>query len=357
MLSRFVILVIAAALLTAACGVSRDEAVAIDTPVSAGDGADAAPSDDGAPADGGDTDAPADDGTTPTAPPVTAPPSTGTIAPPTTAAADEVAVTIGFEDGSSVEILHGTLNDVVVPTRDNDEFVDLIYLGQVPPGFEADVLTQAVLGTILTNQLESIGAEPSAENLDEARSQLLLQLEPAFGATSPDPAADAARLYDEVPYLPFLADLVSRQIGLAEALAEASDIPGEPCVRHILVEQEDEAADVLAELEAGADFADLAAERSIGPTGPNGGDLGCAPAASYVAEFADAVTAAEVGEFAGPVQTQFGWHVLVVERFEVNGDQLAQEALTVGLQTSEVTVDERVGFWDPTLLTVVPAGS
>jgi peptidyl-prolyl cis-trans isomerase C len=89
------------------------------------------------------------------------------------------------------------------------------------------------------------------------------------------------------------------------------------CARHILLDTAEEADEVLAELEAGADFAELAAERSTGPSGPQGGDLGCFGRGQMVGPFEEAVFAAEVGSPAGPVETQFGQHViLVTERQE-----------------------------------------
>jgi len=338
------------AVFAASCGVSRDDVTA--------DGGteattEAAADDDGAASEG---DEAADESATETTEQAetTLPPAT---APPTTAAAADVAVTLEFSDGSTAELLHGPLNDIVGPTRANDEFVQLVYQGVVPPGFEAVVLSQTVLGEVMDNELAKLDSEPSDGDLDEARSLLFDQLQGLLSSSS-DPAADAERLFGEVPYLPFIAGLQARQIALSAALASTAGLrDGNPCVRHILLETETDAGDVLTELEGGADFATLAAERSTGPTGPNGGDLGCAPVANYVAEFADAVTAAELGAFVGPVETQFGFHVILVERFEVNGDQMAQERLTEGLTTAVVTVDERVGTWDTTQLTIIPVQS
>jgi peptidyl-prolyl cis-trans isomerase C len=79
---------------------------------------------------------------------------------------------------------------------------------------------------------------------------------------------------------------------------------------HILVETEEEAAALVAELEAGADFAALARERSTGPSGPNGGSLGWFGLGAMVPAFEEAVVALEPGQVSGPVQTQFGWHVI-----------------------------------------------
>lgn len=82
---------------------------------------------------------------------------------------------------------------------------------------------------------------------------------------------------------------------------------------HILVETEQEAAAIIAELDGGADFAALAQERSVGPSGPNGGDLGWFGAGMMVQPFEEAVFALEPGAVSGPVQTQFGWHVILLK--------------------------------------------
>ena len=84
--------------------------------------------------------------------------------------------------------------------------------------------------------------------------------------------------------------------------------------RHILVETEEAAREVIALLDGGADFAELAKERSTGPSGPKGGDLGYFTADQMVPEFSQAATALEPGRYtAEPVKTQFGWHVIKVE--------------------------------------------
>ena len=84
--------------------------------------------------------------------------------------------------------------------------------------------------------------------------------------------------------------------------------------RHILLESEEDAKAVIAELDDGADFVELAKEKSTGPSGPNGGDLGFFNRADMVAPFAEAAFAMEAGTYSSePVQTQFGWHVIKVE--------------------------------------------
>ncbi len=84
--------------------------------------------------------------------------------------------------------------------------------------------------------------------------------------------------------------------------------------RHILVTNEEEAAALIAEAEAGADFATLAQEHSTGPSAADGGDLGWFQHEQMVGPFADAAFAMQAGEVtAAPVETRFGWHVILVE--------------------------------------------
>jgi len=84
--------------------------------------------------------------------------------------------------------------------------------------------------------------------------------------------------------------------------------------RHILVKTEDEAKDVIKQLDAGKDFAELAKEKSTGPNASKGGELGYFTHGQMVPEFETAAFALKPGEYTKtPVKTQFGWHVIKVE--------------------------------------------
>lgn len=94
----------------------------------------------------------------------------------------------------------------------------------------------------------------------------------------------------------------------------ASESPREEVrARHILLATLEDAQAVIAELEAGRPFEDVAREKSTGPSGPNGGDLGFFGRGQMVPEFENAVFALETGQVSEPVQTQFGWHVIKME--------------------------------------------
>jgi len=142
-------------------------------------------------------------------------------------------------------------------------------------------------------------------------------------------------------------------------------------VSHILVETEEEAQDVLDRLEAGEDFAALAQELSQDPgSGQNGGSLGEQARGSYVEPFSEAVYSedTEIGEVVGPVETQFGFHLIIVDErttpsFEEVRPQLeAQlsgaafgEFLDAVFAEMEVEVAEYYGTWDAEQRMVVPA--
>lgn len=81
---------------------------------------------------------------------------------------------------------------------------------------------------------------------------------------------------------------------------------------HILVDDEAKAKDLLAQIEAGADFATLAKENSTDGSAAGGGDLGWFGLGMMVPPFEAAVVAAPVGKVTGPVQTEFGWHLILV---------------------------------------------
>src|ERR1700691_1952727 len=83
--------------------------------------------------------------------------------------------------------------------------------------------------------------------------------------------------------------------------------------RHILVETEDEAKAVEAELKKGADFAELAKKKSKDPGAADGGDLGFFTKDQMVPEFSAVAFALEPGKISDPVKSQFGWHIIKVE--------------------------------------------
>ena len=192
-----------------------------------------------------------------------------------------------------------------------------------------DTVNGAEISTDVYNMyLESRIQKPASEATPQERSRYLDELKDIYLLTT-QPKADALA---KTPRNKAMIELQTRGI-LAQAVAAdflesnaASDAeileayqeqvelapPLEFKASHILVETQSEAISLISELEGGADFAELAKDKSTGPSGPSGGDLGWFSANQMVAPFSQAVAALENGAFTKtPVQTQFGWHVIL----------------------------------------------
>ena len=170
------------------------------------------------------------------------------------------------------------------------------------------------------------------------------------------------------------ADVVNRLAADVEVTEEAVQAaydarfadftpPPEYLPSHILVETEDEAKAVLEEIRAGTDFAELAKEKSTGPTGPNGGNLGWTALGRTVPPFEEAMTALDVGETSDPVQTQFGWHVIRlneirqpdVPTIEVMRRELESEVWQLNLRNTITEIVSAVEIERTDLSTIDPA--
>ncbi|OUU02255.1 MAG: hypothetical protein CBB92_02980 [Flammeovirgaceae bacterium TMED32] len=97
--------------------------------------------------------------------------------------------------------------------------------------------------------------------------------------------------------------------------------------RHILLDSEEKAAEIIKKLQAGGEFAKLAAEYSTGPSAASGGDLGWFGEGQMVPEFSKAAFALNPGDIVTkPVKTQFGWHIILVEDRKVSAPPSFDEA-------------------------------
>lgn len=132
---------------------------------------------------------------------------------------------------------------------------------------------------------------------------------------------------------------------------------------HILVETEEEAVAVKEAIDGGADFAATAREKSTGPSGPNGGDLGWFSAGMMVPGFEAATIALAVGEVSAPVQTQFGWHVIKLNEtrqadiptLEDVRENLTQELSQIAAQEAITAATEAADVQVPADLEIDPA--
>jgi peptidyl-prolyl cis-trans isomerase C len=166
---------------------------------------------------------------------------------------------------------------------------------KVGPEMEAQAKDQVVLREIFTQEAEKKGIAASADyraQMELARQSILIRdLFEDFKKKNPVTDADAKAEYDK-----FKAQVTGTEYR----------------AHHILVENEDEAKALIAQIKGGAKFEDLAKKNSKDPgSGENGGDLDFAKADSYVPEFGQAMIKLKKGEMtATPVKTQFGWHII-----------------------------------------------
>jgi len=189
--------------------------------------------------------------------------------------------------------------------------------------------------TVFNAYLESRFQKPAAQATADDRATVERELKDIYLLTTTPKAKELANDPDmkaqiELQYRGAIAQAVARDFVEsnpptdAEILAEyesqleqSSDLQYK--ARHILVPTQAEAQDLIAQLGEGADFQALAKEYSTGPSGPNGGDLGWFAPEQMVKPFADAVIGLKDGQFSPePVQTQFGWHVILREESRKN---------------------------------------
>lgn len=170
--------------------------------------------------------------------------------------------------------------------------------------------------------IEQVTAEERASLLKELIDIYLLSSDESAAEITKDPKIKAQLelqrrgVIAQVVAGKFFEDVeVTEEEILAAYDAQASMAPPlQFKARHILLESQGEAITVIAELDIGGKFEELAKERSTGPSGPNGGDLGWFSPNQMVKAFSDAVAALEDGKYTtSPVQTEFGWHVILRE--------------------------------------------
>jgi peptidyl-prolyl cis-trans isomerase C len=184
----------------------------------------------------------------------------------------------------------------------------------------------AVVDFYFESRLGQPGAQPTAEQ----RTALIAELRDIFLLSTQDLATELAaepRLAAQLQLQRhgalaqavagnYLENVAISEEELQAEYAEQVKLapPLQYKARHILVASQGEAIDLITQLDGGANFEELAKEKSTGPSGPNGGDLGWFSPNQMVAPFSSAVAAMEDGGYTSePVQTQFGWHVILRE--------------------------------------------
>jgi len=141
---------------------------------------------------------------------------------------------------------------------------------------------------------QKLGDSPDVKRqIAFARNKVLMEALLQNAAKSAETDAEMHKVYDEAV----------KEMGTEQ----------EVHARHILVDTEEEAKAIEAELKGGADFAEEAKKKSRDPGAANGGDLGYFTKDQMVPEFSEAAFKLDKGQISDPIHTQFGWHIIIVE--------------------------------------------
>ena len=164
----------------------------------------------------------------------------------------------------------------------------------ITPEVEAQIKEEVIAREIFMQEAQKRGMDATEEykvQIELARQTILIrELFAEFQKTSAVSDADVQAEYDK-----FVAANGGKEYR----------------ARHILVETQAQAEAILASLKKGGKFEDIAKKQSKDPgSGANGGDLDWAAAGNYVKEFSDAMVALNKGQVSGPVQSQFGFHII-----------------------------------------------
>lgn len=279
------------------------------------------------------------------------------------------------------EITEQELREELDAIRENDDYVRLLQepgdptqaplqvLGRgsatLDAEFVARVLGRQILLELIHQEFEKRKLEVSDAELDEARQQIVAELGEEVVKGFPEGyQRTIARRNAEVSKLQqALANVEIDDAAIEEFYEENRDRFALDCSSHILVETQEEAAKLKAELDGGASFEELAREHSTDTqSAQNGGSLDCQPKGTFVPAFSDALDAATPGVVTEPVQTDFGFHLILLKERRVQSieevePQIRQELLsnaqgefaqfvTEAAQGADVEVNERYGRFD-----------
>lgn len=320
---------------------------------------------------------------------------------------EPVEVTLVGEDVTvpGVEADRAEVDEELRDIEEADEFVDYVEStggtvraadgSGLDSAYVAQYLSDRIVFDLIAAEFDRRGLELTEEDRAAGEAELAARLAPPVdpNLAEEDQGLSGEEVLEAMPesYRDFLVDSFAR-VSVLQAEIAADAVPSEEEVRaayeadpasfeqacgaHILIAlNEDPAAGevvdatqaeagaqfVINRLEAGDDFAEIAQARSDDPgSGAQGGDLGCAPRGAYVPEFEEALFGAEPGEIVGPVNTQFGSHVIRLDELQTDFEDVrdaVEQSLTGNqdpfgaliqslLQAADVSVDERYGEWD-----------
>jgi parvulin-like peptidyl-prolyl isomerase len=262
------------------------------------------------------------------------------------------AATVTLHDSSGDHVVHisrSELTSEIGQLLANKSFVDELQKSGVFPDVKGTGTTdQQLAGRWLTTlvrqsavdaEFSSVHAAITAEDTNNAISDQQSNFSQAVFAAFPKAFANK---------------LVDRDARLFAVFRYYQTCPSGRFVSHILLKTEAEANAARQLIQGGETFANVARTKSIDTTsGKAGGALGCLTPDEFVPPFENAANAAAFGVVTGPVKSQFGYHLILVRRWDPVGDksyaqalsQAASAILSARLKALKVRVDPRYGTW------------
>ena len=285
------------------------------------------------------------------------------------------AATVTLADGGGektvVHITRDDLEDDLRVMRANDDFVEYLKTNGIEVPESDDSVGSAVTAIWLSDLINQavVDAELDERDLEvteEDRDAVSAQIAESYGGEEIFKQFPKEFRTNVIERAAAWNALLTRGVGEAEPPTEqdARDFyeenaeqigacPSGRAVAHVLVATQADAQGVLTELEGGADFAAVAKERSTDPTAAdNGGDVGCLQDGAFVAPFEEAAKAATLGEPTQPVETEYGFHVILVTEYEAPSfeelkdqilEYLASQAEQSGGQEMNTIIQDRLG--------------
>ncbi|MEW6475652.1 MAG: peptidylprolyl isomerase [Actinomycetota bacterium] len=289
--------------------------------------------------------------------------------------ASPTAATVKFKKGS-VEIERSEFERELKALSDNKQLQaasggnGLAGEGKmtVDPRLAAGWLTAVIYDKLITHEFEQRKLKITPADTEAGRSQLETQFgSPEVATAFPKWFQDrlVARNARAVAVRTALSGVALTEESLRKYYADHKADFSQNCLSHILVRTKEEADGVLGRLKGGEDFAAVARQTSTDKgSGAKGGDLGCNPKGVFVPEFDQAASELPLNQLSDPpVQTQYGFHIILVkERKETPFEEAREQAraalnaetqgafrqfLQTAVTEAKVTVDERYGKFEP----------
>lgn len=238
----------------------------------------------------------------------------------------------------------------------------------VDPRLAAGWLTAVIYDKLITHEFKERKLTITPADTEAGKSQLATQFgSPEVANAFPKWFQDrlVARNARAIAVRTALSGVTLSDESLRKYFEDHKGNFSENCLSHILVKTKAEADAVLARLKGGEDFAAVARKASIDTgSGAKGGDLGCNPKGVFVPEFDEAASTLPLNQLSDPpVQTQYGFHILLVRErkeasFEASKEQARtalntetqgafREFLQKAVTGAKVTVDKRYGTFEP----------